>query len=184
MFLYWIGLGFFLTCIFLICGFLVYELFRVAIGNGMPSLSSTRSIIDSIILHELLPRNGLILDLGCGSGRTLRRLSCSGLRGPFVGYERLFIPWAIGYFWKVFSRSNITLVRADALKAPIEEARGVYLFLLPNALKELAPYLEQRIARGTVIISAEFSIPGWEAQGIFEARGVTSRHAKIFVYKR
>ncbi|MFZ2804402.1 MAG: SAM-dependent methyltransferase, partial [Patescibacteria group bacterium] len=60
---------------------------------------------------------------------------------------------------------------------------GIYLFLLPNFLKRLGPELERRLRAGTIVVSAEFAIPGWTPIKTFEARGVTKLHAPIYVYR-
>ncbi|GEM_PF-6441483 len=179
----WIGLGIFLVLSLFICGALVTELLRVACGRGVPSISSTRAMVDTVIANHIFPSTGLILDLGCGYGWTLRRLSKSGLRGPFVGYENVLVQWLIGRVWNFLTQSQVTIVHADLYAAPIESARGIYLFLLPSVLKSLGPELIRRAAPGTRILCAEFPLPGWQPLHIYEARGITSSQAKLFVYE-
>lgn len=149
----------------------------------VPSLSSTWPVVDTVIAERLLPSEGLILDLGCNDGRTLRRLARAGLRGPLVGYEYKFWPWLSGWLWNRLRPLPIELRRADFSEAPIGQAKGIYLFLLSSTLGELAPRLESEAEPGTVVVSAEFAVPGWEPERVFEARGITSRRAKIFVYR-
>ncbi len=183
MLLTWLAFIIFLLFILLLCGVLALEILRVACASGIPSTPSTRSVVETVVRHRLLPSTGLILDLGCGFGWTLWRLSKSNLRGPFIGYEKSLVPWFMGRLWRALTRSRVTIVRGDLDSAPIEQARGIYLFLLPSVLERLGLELRRRAAPGTRIVCAEFALPSWQPQSIYTARGITSRQAKIFVYE-
>lgn len=180
--LLWIGLLIFLAISFFSISCLIFEMWRVTSKDGVPSLSSTWGIIDEIICKQVLPRDGLILDLGAGNGWTMRRLWRRGIHGPLVGYEKEFVPWGVGAIWNKLTGTPVKLLRQDFSAAPYEEAKGIYLFLMPQTLEKLAPIIRQRCRSGTVVVSAEFSIPGWNPTRVLEARGVTSRKAKIFCY--
>ena len=183
MILGWIILSVSLLMASLGSGLILSELFRVTLRNGVPSLSSTWAIVDKVITTHVFPVQGLILDLGCGNGWTLRRLWRSGLRGPFVGYEKAFVPWLMGWFWNKLSYVPVKVVRQDFSQAPIEQAKGVYLFLLPSMLEKVGNMIKRRAKPGTVVVSAEFQIPGWTPDQTHEARGVTRKKAKIYVYR-
>ncbi len=178
----WAFLIVFLTFVFSLLGFLIYELWRMVWMNGMPTISSAWGVVDTVISKRLLPTNGLILDLGAGNGWTLRRFWRHGLHGPLIGYEKEFVPWVVGAVWNRMSGMPVNVVKRDLYLAPFEDAKGIYLFLLPAALVTLAPELKRRCQPGTVIISAEFVIPEWTPREVIEAKGITSRHAKVFVY--
>ena len=179
----YLGLALFLFIVLGLCVLLLAELWRISFVGGIPAVASTWAIVDRVIVERVLPRDGLILDLGCGTGWTLRRLWRSGLRGPFVGYENAFVPWFFGRVWNLITMCPVSVRRADLFSAPFEEARGVYLFLLPVFLKRLGPELARRLRPGAVVVSAEFPIPGWTPERTFEARGVTKKQATIFVYR-
>lgn len=164
-------------------GLFLSELWRVSVRGGVPSIASTWAIVDRVIAERVLPTEGLVLDLGSGTGWTLRRFWRSGLRGPFEGYERAFVPWFIGTCWNALSLAPIRLLRRDMLAAPLERAAAVYVFLLPESLKRLAPELARRMTRGTTVVSAEFAVPGWRPVRTLEARGVTRKHAAVYVYE-
>lgn len=178
-----IGILILSLCIGIFClGLILFTLFRKRPSDYVPSLSSTWPVVDMVIAEHILPTEGMILDLGCNDGRTLRRLAGAGLRGPLIGYENRFWPWFNGWMWNKLRPLPIELRREDFRQAPIGEAKGIYLFLLTSALADLAPLLRREARPGTVVVSAEFAVPGWEADRIFVARGITSRQAKIFVY--
>lgn len=182
MFFIWTALLIFLVVVFGLSYVLLAELWRITVLDGVPAVSSTWAIVDRVIVERVFPRDGLILDLGCGNGWTMRRFWRSGIRGPLVGYELAFLPWITGVCWNVVTRMPITIHRKDLLHAPLEDAKGLYLFLLPRVLAQIAPELKRRVQPGTIIVSAEFALPGWEPTKVFEARGVTRRNAKIYCY--
>ena len=163
--------------------FLVFwELVRVARGD-VPYVPSTRSAIRAVIAAQVLPKEGTIIDLGAGDGRALRLLAAAGYRGPLVGYERAPYPWMLGRLLIALQRAPVQLYRRDFRKATLEEAQGVYVFLLRDVLAELAPTLKQRLRPGTVVVSAEFPIVGWTPEQTLSARGVTAKNAGVFVYR-
>ncbi|HWQ99333.1 MAG TPA: class I SAM-dependent methyltransferase [Candidatus Methylomirabilis sp.] len=150
--------------------------------GGVPFVPSTTAILRAVIDANVLPHDGLILDLGCGDGKALRMLAHAGYKGPLVGYERAFYPWLHSKLWGILDRSPVIVRREDFSHAPLEEARGVYVFLLASVLSKLAPTLSLRLAPGTVVVSAEFPIADWTPVQVLTAPGVTAREAKVFVY--
>ncbi|MFZ2803685.1 MAG: class I SAM-dependent methyltransferase, partial [Patescibacteria group bacterium] len=113
----YVALLVFLVLVLGVCSLFLAELWRITFRHGIPSIASTWAIVDRIIVERVLPRDGLILDLGCGTGWTLRRLWRSGLRGPFIGYENAFVPWLFGRVWNFVTISPIKVRRADLFTA-------------------------------------------------------------------
>lgn len=181
--LLWLSLYLFLATAIFALACLIFEMWRVTWRNGVLSLSSAWSVADKIISSRVLPINGLVLDLGAGNGWTMRRLWRHEIHGPLVGYEQEFVPWLVGAVWNRLTGMPVKLLRADFYSAPFEDAKGIYLFLMPKTLEKLGAEIRKRCQPGTVIVSAEFAIPGWNPDRILEARGVTSRRAKIFCYR-
>lgn len=159
------------------------ELWRVTWRREVPFVSSPWEIVDKVLENHALPCRGLILDLGAGSGWALRRMWRAGVEGPLVGYERAFTPWFIGWFWNLMTRVPVKLLRQDFKTAPLEEAKGIYLFLLPEILQRLAPEFLRRCPAGTQIVSAVFPIPDWVPERILNAPSSLFKAAKIYLYK-
>lgn len=167
---------------------LMIEFIRIARGD-VPFVPSTTAIIKTAIDANVLPKEGTILDLGCGDGKALRMLSVAGYRGPLIGYERAPFPWTLGWFACLWhnrrnpSFARVDLRRQDFKHAPLEEARGMYLFLLKEVVAELAPTLAKRLRPGTPVVSAEFEITGWIPENVLIAKGITSKEARVFFYR-
>src|SRR3989338_122517 len=119
---------------------LLFEFIRLHRGD-VPFVPSTTAILRAVVEANVLPREGLILDLGCGDGKALRMLARAGYKGPLVGYERAFFPWVHSKMWCLFDRSDVEIRRRNFDEASLEDAKGVYVFLLTRVLAELAPTL-------------------------------------------
>ncbi len=176
-----------LLLLFLI-GILAYELMlgieMVRLSRGdVPYVPSTTDVINAVIHANVLPKDGMILDLGCGDGKALRMFAAAGYRGPLIGYERAPFPWMLGWIRSRLRALPAMLHRKNYVHAPMEQARGVYLFLMEKPLAELAPILAARLPPGIPVVSAEFPIPGWTPEHVLTAKGVTSNEAKIYVYQ-
>jgi hypothetical protein len=179
-----IGLLVFLTLAFGAVLLILSELWRVTAHHGVPSISSSWGVVDADIEAKALPDNGLILDLGAGTGWALRRMWRSGQKGPHVGYEEALAPWLVATLWNRIMTMPVKVKRADLFTAPLEDAAGIYLFLMPATLAKLSPELKRRTRPGTRIVSAEFPLPGWEPSRVLTAHGITSSAAKIYCYVR
>lgn len=160
---------------------ILIELIRLGRGD-VPYVPSTGSAIRAAIHANALPKDGLILDLGAGDARALRMLAKAGYTGPFIGYERAPLPFIFGSILSRLQRRPVTLHFKDFKQAPLEDAKGIYLFLLQEVLADLAPELKRRLPPGTVVVSAEFPIAGWTPTQTLQARGVTAKQASVFVY--
>jgi SAM-dependent methyltransferase len=157
--------------------------FRRILFGQVPFVPSTAAVIQTVIDANVLPKEGMILDLGCGNGKALRKFERAGYKGPLIGYERAPSVWLRAKLWNLIERSHVRVRRAHFDSAPLEEAKGVYVFLLTSLLKELAPTFRSRLKPGTVVVSAEFPIADWVPVQVLTARGITSKEAKVFVYK-
>jgi SAM-dependent methyltransferase len=157
--------------------------FRRILTGQVPFVPSSAAVVQAVIDANVLPKEGMILDLGCGNGKALRMFERAGYKGPLIGYERAPGVWLRAKLWNIIERSHIQVRRNHFERAPLEEAKGVYVFLLTKYLKELAPMFRSRLKPGTIVVSAEFPIADWVPVQTFVAKGITSKAAKVFVYK-
>lgn len=158
------------------------QLVRLHRGE-VPFVQSDTRIVRRVLDEGLLPERGMVLDLGCGDGTLLFALERRGHAGPLIGYEHSLHPWASGALWAWLTRSRVRVLHRDARDAPLQDASAVYVFLLENALEELRPLFESSLTPGTVLVSAEFAVPGWRPVRTVFCHGVTSKQAPIYVYR-
>lgn len=160
--------------------YFLYQLFKLHRGD-VPFVSSSSQILKVITDADLLPATGCIVDLGCGSGKALIAFARSGCTGDLIGYENALFPWLLARF-RSRSYPNVTIVRGDFRNAELEKASAVYCFLYSSTLRECAGSIFHRLRPGTLVVSSEFPISGWEPRRVLYAKGITNTYAPIYVY--
>jgi len=56
----------------------------------------------------------------------------------------------------------VKFIKKDATKVDISKATVVTLYLLPESNELLRPILEEQLKPGTLVVSHNYSIPGWK----------------------
>jgi hypothetical protein len=122
----------------------------------------------------------LLVDLGCGDGRVLReaRKRC-GVRA--LGFE--VNAWAYLMARIRCGRDHgIEIRRADFWHADLSDASVVFCYLFPDVIAHLAGKLEAELRPGTLVVSANFPVPGWTPLTILPRD--SHRHADpIYIYR-
>jgi hypothetical protein len=74
----------------------------------------------------------------------------------------------------------------DVMKADFSKATVVTLYLLPESNELLRPLLEAQLRPGVLVVSHNYSIPGWQEKeiGYASVEDVTGKDHSIFLYKR
>lgn len=86
-----------------------------------------RSLTDGFrFIEPLLPENGCVLDIGCGSGALVRLLAKKSHRINFIGIDRSIFD-ASQYECDELIR-NLLLVQGDAYKLPLENESVDFLY--------------------------------------------------------
>jgi SAM-dependent methyltransferase len=161
--------------------FMLHELYKVHRGD-VPFVPSTKDVLRTIAEGNIMPKSGTIIDLGCGNGKALVSFRKNGCSGPLLGYEYALFPYILARI-RTRNMKGIRIVHKRFEHAPVEDADAIYCFLYPEVMEEIAETLFRRARPGTLIVSAEFAIKQWEPERILHARGVTNKHAPIYVYR-
>ncbi len=128
--------------------------------KGALFVSTSRAKIRAILEAVPMGPETKLVDLGCGDGRFLRAAYKKyGVCG--VGFE--INPWA--YFlarcWNFLARIPVKIKRKNFLEEDLSPYDFIFCYLFPDLLLELAPKLEREARPGTIIVSANFPLPGW-----------------------
>ncbi|AEH45961.1 methyltransferase type 12 [Thermodesulfatator indicus DSM 15286] len=128
--------------------------------KGALFVSTSRAKIKAILDELEGQANFRLVDLGCGDGRFLRAVyQRFGIAGE--GYE--INPWA--YFLACLkNRLNgapVKVYRKNFFKADLSTYDVIFFYLFPDLLLDLAPKLRKEAKPGTIIISANFPLPGF-----------------------
>lgn len=151
-----IALGLFLLCILvLLVLILASSLFHLK--HMVPFVPTAAGVIDVMISEAELKAGMLVVDLGAGDGRVLRRAMrrVPGIRA--VGYEGAFGVWVLSQLENVFSAAKPEMRRQDFFTQNFSDADVVFTYLSIDTMQKLLPKLERELKPGARVISNTFS---------------------------
>ncbi|MFN0065182.1 MAG: hypothetical protein ACKVOH_02975 [Chlamydiales bacterium] len=112
-----------------------------------------------------------VVDLGSGWGGVLRAVP-KGYRKK--GYEISPIP----YLWSKLR--GLPVEWKDFFSLSLSEADVIFCYLCPEVMKKLEPKLKRELAKGVIVISNTFAIPGWKPVQVVELDDLY--RSQIFFY--
>ncbi len=121
-----------------------------------------------------------VVDLGCGDGRIVFRAE-KEFGAIAEGYEISVFVWLLAQSNRILKRAKSKIYRRNFFTADLSKADVVFCYLLPEVMQELVPKFQKELKKGARIISASFSLPGWQARKIYPKEG---RAGKVFIYKK
>lgn len=121
-----------------------------------------------------------VVDLGCGDGRIIFQAE-KKFGAVAEGYEISVFVWLLAQSNKILKGAKSKIYRRNFFAADLSKADVVFCYLLPDVMQKLAPKFKKKLKKGARIVSASFSLPGWQAQKIYPKEG---RIGKVLVYKR
>ena len=148
----------------------------------VPWVPSKSEVLDAI-LGILRPRRGdVFLDLGCGDARiaaaVAKRFSvysiCVELKDRLLEKaKRRVSEEGVGHL--------VEVVQSDLYEYPLKGVNIIYMYLLTSANYALRERLEKELDPGTVIISLDFPIPGWQPVCVLQLPCSWQRYLYIYV---
>jgi len=128
--------------------------------KGALFVSTSKAKIRAILDEVPLSPEDKVVDLGCGDGRFLRAI-WRRYRVCGVGYE--INPWAlvVAKTFNFLTRTPAKIYRQNFLEVDLSPYNVVFCYLFPDLLLDLAPKLKRELAPGSIVISCNFSLPGW-----------------------
>lgn len=131
----------------------------IATMIGSPVVYSYRGAVADAMRLAKAKEGDLVIDLGCGSARTLiTAVQKFGVKG--VGVDRSLYCYlrSLMNVWLSGNRNNIKIIWGDFKKAEkyLAKADIVYLYLLNTTLKQIEDWLFRSIGEKTKIVSLAF----------------------------
>lgn len=127
--------------------------------SRVPLYLSGHSACDA--LADLLPRESAfrLVDLGCGFGGVLDRLSQRFAQGRFHGIEIAPLPaWIARLRSRHGARFEVT--RGDLFQLDLSQWDVIYAFLSPVPMETLWAKVVREARPGTLFVSNSFAVPG------------------------
>ena len=129
------------------------------ITQGALYVSTSRVKIAAFIDAVPMKAGQMLVDLGCGDGRVLREARKRyGVRT--IGYEINPIAYLKARLFSI-GRSKIKIKRQNFWDADLSGADVVFCYLYPDVMKKLAAKLTAGLRPGAVVVSSNFSLPGF-----------------------
>lgn len=126
-------------------------------------------------LASLLPnqKNFSFIDLGCGYGGVLNKLSNILPNGNFHGIEAALIPFLLSKLQAMVSTPKMTIRWGDFWKHNLSSYDIVYAYLSPVPMQTLWYKACREMRPGSILISNSFSIPGVKPERIIKISDFT-----------
>lgn len=123
-----------------------------------------------------------IYDLGCGSGKALIVANREfGATGVGIEIDPLRFLWAKWNVWRGKAK-GVIILKENFFKIDLSDATVLYMYLVPAALKRLAPKLTKELQPGTKIVSYVYDLP----EVLFKGKVKLVKYDKenkVFLYK-
>lgn len=137
---------------------LLFLVFWRTHSSRVPLFLSNRAT--ALAVADLIPPEPCrVVDLGCGTGALIRRLSRRRPDCSFVGIEHAPLPWLWGRLSTV-GMGNCRIEYGDFWRLSLADYRVAYAFLSPAPMPRLWAKARTEMRPGAWLISNGFEIPG------------------------
>jgi len=162
-----------------------HGLFGVA--DLAPFVPTPMAIVEKMLELGEVSKEDVLFDLGCGDGRIVITAARKfGTRGVGIDLDPQRIEESRRGAKEAGVDDLVEFRLQDVMKSDIRTATVVMLYLLPESNALLRPLLEEQLKPGTLVVSHNYSIPGWqekEVNYVTQQDGTGLEHT-IFVYRR
>jgi len=152
-----------------------------------PFVPTPPEVVDKMLELAQANKDSVIYDIGCGDGRIVVAAAKKyGARGVGIDIDPVRIKESKANAKASGVEKLVKFREEDATKTDISPATIVTLYLLPESNELLRPKFERELKPGTLIITHNYIVPGWEDKEIDTAT-VTDSEGKshsVFLYKR
>ena len=161
---------------FLVAAVILMALQWNAIFNRIPLYRSDAMVSRVLADFMTQEKHCSLLDIGCGDGRLLLRLSQALPEAQFVGVESAPVLYLIAR-WRCRKQSNCTIHFGDFWKIDWSPYDVVFAFLSPEPMLQVWRKAGREMKANAVLLSLAFPVPGIE-----ESRLVPAQHFDMYLY--
>jgi len=128
-----------------------------------PYVPTPMPVVDKMLEMADLDEDDILYDIGCGDGRiVINAAKKYSARGVGIDIDPQRIKESKQNAKAAGVEKRVKFIKKDALRVDISKATVVTLYLLPESNELLRPILEEKLKPGTLVVSHNYSIPGWE----------------------
>jgi hypothetical protein len=157
-------------------------------GSVAPYYPSPLPVVKQMLELGELKAGQLHYDLGSGDGRVVIAAARDfGARSVGFEIDQKLIDASRQQIADLDLGSLASIESRDLFAADFSKPDLITVYLLPNALERLRPLLEKQMKPGSLVISHDFMVPGWQADEVItidEELEIDGLLHSIYVYRR
>lgn len=132
-----------------------------------PYVPTPEDVVEKMLEMAQIDKGDILYDLGCGDGRiVITAAKKYGIRGVGVDIDPKRISESNANALYAGVEDLVEFQLQDVMKVDFSEATVLMVYLLPKSLGLLRPVFETILAPGTIVVSHNYAIPGWELKEI------------------
>jgi hypothetical protein len=160
---------------------------RTDVVDLAPFVPTPMPVVDRMLALAGVNRQSTVYDLGCGDGRiVIAAAQKFGARGVGIELDPELIRTARNKAVIAGVGRLVEFRMEDATRTDLRPATVVTLYLLPESNELLRDRLERQLRPGSVVVSHNYSITGWETKQVKleTLKTEDGQTHDIFVYRR
>lgn len=160
---------------------------RTDVVDLAPFVPTPMPVVDRMLALAGVNRQSTVYDLGCGDGRiVIAAAQKFGARGVGIELDPELIRTAKAKAVIAGVGRLVEFRMEDATRTDLSPATVVTLYLLPESNELLRDRLERLLRPGSVVVSHNYSITGWETKQVKleTLKTEDGQTHDIFVYRR
>ena len=132
-----------------------------------PYVPTPEDVVDKMLSMAQIDKDDILYDLGCGDGRiVITAAKKYGIRAVGVDIDPMRITESNANALYAGVENLVEFKLQDVLKVDFSEATVLMVYLLPESLRLLRPMFDTLLAPGTIVVSHNYAISGWEHKEI------------------
>ena len=152
-------------------------------GSIAPYVASPVEVVRKMLEYAKLKPGETIFDLGCGDGRIVFMAAQEfGAKGAGVDLNKRLIREARKKMKELNLEERLSFIHGNLFDIDVSSADVVTMYLTTGANEKVRPKLEDELRYGTRVVTHDFSIPGWKAEGNLKFREGYRSHT-IYLYR-
>ena len=175
LFLLVVGTLFGLKIAYILCTALVLPTTR-----GALYVSTSRVRILAFIEEVQMRPKQLLVDIGCGDGRVLRK-ACKRYGVRAIGYELNLLAYLKAKLL-CLGLKDVAVKWRNFWTVDLSDADVVFCYLFPDVMRDLATKLKSELRPGAVVVSCNFDLPGFTPDQVLRP-GNSLHNDPIYVYR-
>jgi SAM-dependent methyltransferase len=152
-----------------------------------PFVPTPMAVVEKMLEMAEVDKEDTLYDLGCGDGRIVILAATKyGARGIGIDIDPQRIKEANAAARKAGVEKKVEFRLADVTKVDFSKATVVTLYLLEESNELLRPLFDKLLKPGTLVVSHNYPIPGWESKEISftSLRVEDGEEHDVYLYRR